>query len=165
MPEANENLTAEAKLIHLEWQAPEFQKYEKGPLWFIIVGLIGLGIFAIALLMKNFIFAIMIIFAVFAIFVYAVKNPGLVTFTLDGNGLTIGEKKYSYDGLKSFWIFFEPPEIKELALNSKKWSTPLIRIPLGEQDPVAIRQALLKFIPEEKIEESIIDSLARTFKF
>jgi len=168
MPDTNkqeEKTSEQSELIDIQWQAPEFKKYEKGPGWFIILGISALLIFTIVLLMKNFIFAILIILAVFVIFIYALKEPRLVNFKISGKGITIDDKVYSYEELKSFWIFYELPQIKELSIRSKKWLMPLIKIPIEEQDPTLIRSALIKFIPEQKQEESVIDVVARNLKF
>jgi len=152
-------------LINLEWRAFEFEKYEKGPIWFIIVGALALILFTVALLLKSFIFAVMIILAVFAVFIYALKEPRLINFKIDGKGILIDHKLYEYQDLKSFWIFYDPPETKELSIQSKKWLAPLIKIPLAEEDPTIIRNALIKFIPEEKQELSLIDVIAKNFRF
>ena len=168
MPDTNqeEKKTGEQpELIDIQWQAPEFEKYEKGPGWFIVMGIFALIIFTIVLLMKNFIFAILIILAVFTIFIYALKEPRLVTFKISGKGITIDTKIYSYDELKSFWIFYELPQIKELSLKSKKLLMPLIKIPLEEQNPTLIRGTLIKFIPEQKQEQSLIDIVAKNIRF
>ncbi len=137
------------ELINIEWQAPEFEKHEKGPKWFILVGIFALAIFTISLFMKNYIFAAMIIIAVFTIFIYALKEPRVINFKIDGKGIAIAQKLYSYSDLESFWIFYEPPQIKELSIKSKKWLMPFLKIHLADQNPLPIRQALIKFIPEE----------------
>lgn len=160
-----DNVSQQPELINIQWEAPEFEKYEKGAGWFIVLGIFALIIFTIVLLMKNFIFAILIILAVFTIFIYALKEPRLVTFKISGKGITIDTKIYSYDELKSFWIFYEPPQIKELSLKSKKLLMPLIKIPLEEQNPTLIRGALIKFIPEQKQEQSLIDIVAKNIRF
>jgi len=168
MPDTNqeEKKTGEQpELIDIQWQAPEFEKYEKGPGWFIVLGIFALIIFTIVLLMKNFIFAILIILAVFTIFIYALKEPRLVTFKISGKGITIDTKIYSYDELKSFWIFYQPPQIREISLRSKKTIMPYIKIPLGEQNPVEIRKILLKYLPERRHKESLIDNLSRSLRF
>ena len=42
---------------------------------------------------------------------------------------------------------------------------PYIKISLGEQNPVKVRQTLLKYLPERKHKESLIDNLARGLRF
>ena len=155
----------ESEIINIQWQAPEFEKYEKGPLWFIILGAIALIVFTVSLLAKNFIFSFLIVLIVFAVFIYALKEPRIIKFIINGEGLYINEKLIPYQDLDSFWIFYQPPKIKELSIKSKKWSSSLIKIPLAEQDLVAIRRALIKFIPEKKQEESLVDNLTKSLRF
>jgi len=168
MPDTNqqeEKINDQLELIDIQWQAPEFEKHEKGPAWFIILGISALIIFTIVILMKNFIFAILIVMMVFVVYIYALKEPRLLIFKISGKGITIDDKIYSFDELKSFWIFYEPPETKELSVRSKKWLMPLIKIPIDKQDPNLIRSALIKFIPEQKQEQSLIDIIARSLRF
>ena len=160
-----EKVNDKSQLVDIQWQAPEFEKHEKGPAWFIVLGISALIVFTIVLLMKNFIFAILIILAVFTVFVYALKEPRLITFKISGKGITIDDKIYSYEELKSFWIFYELPQIKELSIRSKKWLMPFIKIPIDEQNPTIIRSALVKFIPEQKQDQSLIDIVARNLRF
>ncbi|OGZ33920.1 MAG: hypothetical protein A2Y98_00375 [Candidatus Portnoybacteria bacterium RBG_19FT_COMBO_36_7] len=163
--EQKENTNIPSEIIDIQWQAPEFEKHEKGLAWFIILGIFALTIFTIVLLMKNFIFAILIVMMVFIVFIYALKEPRIITFKISAKGINIGDKNYSFSELKSFWIFYEPPEIKELSIKSKKWIMPLIKIPLDKQDPTFIRNALIKFMPEQMQEQSLIDILAKNLKF
>lgn len=168
MPDTNqqeEKINDQSELIDIQWQAPEFEKYEKGPAWFIVSGIFALIVFTVVIIMKNFIFAILIVIMVFVIYIYALKEPRLVTFKISGNGIAVNDKIYSFEELKSFWIFFEPPETKELSVRSKKWLMPLIKIPLDRQDPTLIRSALIKFIPEQTQEQSVIDVIARNLRF
>lgn len=163
--ELSEKNDAQTELIDIQWQAPEFEKHEKGLAWFIILGIFALIFFTIVIVMQNYIFAILIVMMVFIIFIYALKEPRIITFKISGKGIDIDNKNFQFNELKSFWIFYEPPEIKELSVKSKKWIMPLIRIPLEEQDPTLIRKALIKFIPEQMQEKSLIDILARNLRF
>jgi len=157
--------TKEKELVSFEWQAPEFEKHEKGIGWFITAGVLALIIFTIALLMENFIFAFLIILAVFAIFIYALKEPRMIKFKIGSRGITIEQTLYTYEDLRSFWLFYDPPQLQELAIKSKKWLFPLITIPLAGENPIEIRKTLLRFLPEKKEEESLIDALTKYLRF
>lgn len=41
---------------------------------------------------------------------------------------------------------------------------PFIRIPLGKTNPLEVRKILLKYLPEEEQQESVIDIIARITK-
>jgi hypothetical protein len=149
----------------LRWFAYEFDKHQKEPIWFIFSGLIALILFIIAIFSKNFIFALIIIIASFLIFIWAQKQPRKIKFALTPKGIKIKEDIYAYDHLKSFWIFYEPPDIKYLSVESKKLFMPRIMIPLGDENPNKVREFLLKYLPEEEQHESAIDTLGRRLKY
>ena len=157
--------TKKSKKDNLEWSAPEFTQYNKNKSWFIIVGLIAGGLLLWALLAKNILFALMIGLAYFAITFYALKQPRNIYLAINPRGVKIDKTLYSFDNLKSFWIFYDPPEIKEISLRSKKMIMPYIKIPLGKQNPVEVRRTLIKYLPERKHKESLIDNLTRELRF
>ena len=80
-------------------------------------------------------------------------------------GLKIDENIYAFDHLKSFWIFYDPPEIKFLSIESKKIFMPRIIIPIADENPNKIREFLLKYLPEIEQRESLIDILARRLRY
>ena len=150
---------------HIKWSAPEFEHYQKSKSWFMITGGIAGLLFLWALFTKNFIFALLIALAYFTIAVYSVKRPKKINLAITPKGIKIEKTLYEFENLKSFWLFYNPPETRELSLRSKKTVMPYIKIPLGEQNPVEVRQVLIKYLPERKHKESLIDNLARQIKF
>lgn len=154
-----------ASINKIEWTASEFRKYKKNKNWFILPTIIALAIFITAILLKNFLLAIAIILATFVVYTYTLKEPRKIKFSISGRGIQIDKNIYRFEDLRSFWVFYEPPEIKEISLRSKKMFMPYVRIPLGDQNPVEIRRLLLKFLPERKHTESITDEWARKLRF
>jgi len=149
----------------LEWTALEFAHYKKSKSWFITI-CIAAGIFFLwAIFTKNILFAMLVILGLFSIIAHAIKTPRNIHFAITFKGVKIDKTLYAFDNLKSFWIFYDPPEVKEISLRSKKTIMPYIKIPLGKQNPVKIRQLLIKYIPEKKHKESLIDNLTRQLRF
>jgi len=153
------------KKNQIEWTAPEFEYYEKSGSWYIVTGAITGILFLIAIFTKNLLFALMIALTYFILSMYASKRPREISLAITPQGVKVERTLYTYENLRSFWLFYDPPEIRELSLRSKKTVMPYIRIPLGEQDPVEIRQMLIKYLPEKKHQESITDNLARQIRF
>ena len=149
----------------IEWTAPEFTQYSKSQSWFNISALIAFGLVVWAALTKNILLIIIIVLGYFSVVAFGLKQPRKIHLAITSKGIMIDNLLYTYNNLKSFWIFYSPPEIKELSLRSKKMTMPFIKIPLGEQNPVEVRKILLKYLPEKKQEESIIDNLARSLRF
>ena len=151
--------------IKLEWTALEFKKYKKGKRWFALPVLIASAVIITAILLKNFLLVLATILAVFVVYIYAFKKPRKLKFIISGNGVQIDQIIYKFEDLKSFWIFYELPEIKEISFRSKKMFMPYIKVPLGDQNPAEVRKLLLKFLPEKRHQASIVDKWARRSGF
>lgn len=156
------------KKIHLQefvWKAPEFPKKQKDKSWFIFPAIITviLGIFA--LVTESILFLIAIILSFIVFYVYANKEPRIIKFKINEKGIEIDKRLHSFDDLRSFWIFYEPPKVKELSFRSRRTFIPYIRIPLDKQNPNDIRKFLLKFLPEKRHSESLVDIWMRRVGF
>ncbi len=149
----------------LEWAAPEFTRYKKSKSWFVFLALIALAVITAAILLKNLLFVIVTILATFVVYIYALKKPRKIKFSISGKGIQIDQHIYNFEDLKSFWIFYEPPEVKEISFRSKKIFMPYIKISLGDQNPAEVRKLLLRFLPERKHRESIVDEWTRRIRF
>jgi hypothetical protein len=145
------------QLQSFEWEAPEFEKKDKTNSWFILpaIATIVLGIIAFAT--DNILFLILILLGFFTFYIYAKKEPRIISFKINEKGIEIDGKLHQFESLRSFWIFYNPPTEKEISIRSRKTSSPYIKIPLAEQNPNEIRKYLLKFLPEKRHKESLID--------
>jgi len=151
------NKKIEPELKEFLWEAPEFEKTEKGKSWLIIPAIITIVLGVISLITENILFLIFILLAFFMFLIYSKKEPRIINFKINEKGIEIDGNLHDFDSLRSFWIFYDPPIEKEISLRSKKTFFPYIRIPLAEENPAEIRKYLLKFLPEKRHRESIID--------
>lgn len=149
----------------LKWIAPEFEHYQKNKMWFIVVGLIATALIIWALLSRNFLFALLIGLSFFSIIVYGLKKPRNIHLAITPKGVKVGKTLYEFSNLKSFWIFYDLPKLKEISIRSKKTFMPYIKLPLGEQNPINVRRMLIKYLPEKKQERSVIENLAKELRF
>ena len=158
----NKNLK---NLEKIEWQAPEYEFHEKSPDWFWTLGIITLALFLSAVLLHSLLFGFLILLAGFSLALFGARKPNIVSFKIDTRGIHIENRIYPYENLKCFWLDYKPPYKKELIVESKKTLMPHIAIMTGESDPVKIRNYLLQFLKEEKIEEPLTSSVARLLGF
>ena len=155
----------ESDKILISWTAQEFVKKEKGRAWFITLGIIALAFFVIGILMKNYIFSIIVALSSFLIFIQALRHPQKIKTEIFEDRVVINDLlKITFKEVRSFWIF-EETDFTGLCLETKKLTQPKIYLPLGQQTPDKIRQILTEFIPETKQEESLIDLIARKINF
>jgi hypothetical protein len=159
------NKQEKIELKEFEWEAPEFEKKEKSKSWFFIPAILTIILGIIALVTENILFLIFIILAFVIFYMYANKEPRILKFKINEKGIEVAERLYPLDTLRSFWLFYNPPEEKEISFRSKKTFFPYLRLPLAEQNPNEIREFLLKFLPEKKHTESIIDIFMRRIGF
>jgi len=162
----NRRMAAPAeKADEISWTAEEFAFYEKEVQWFLVGGIIALGFFVSLLLLKNVFGAATILLFVVIFYMYATKKPGTLHVRVDARGVSVNGKLDSHSSLASFWILYEPP-IKDLILIHKARFSPRIIIPLGNANPVRLREILLKnSIPEKEEEEALADIIARRVGF
>jgi len=147
-------------ILHV-WQAPEFEVYEKSRTWYLIIGLILLGIITYALVFNNPIMAIVFILIGVVGYLYSEKQPRILDFAITSKGILAGKYLYEFENMDSFWIFYDPPHTKTLSINMRVSAVPFVHIPLEDEDPTVIRDILIKFIPEEKQETGLLDAIER----
>ena len=150
----------------LEWNAQEYSFRKKEKSWFISLVIFTTAFLIVAILAKSIMFGILTIVAGFTVGLLAKQKPRVLHFALMPTGIKIHKTVYTYETLKSFWIFYEPDIfLKELSIESKKSLMPYIKIPLGNTDPNKIREILMRFLSEKKHDEPISDTIARVVKF
>ncbi|MEW6610163.1 MAG: hypothetical protein AB1352_00835 [Patescibacteria group bacterium] len=149
----------------LAWSFPEYPKHERSVVWFIFALLIGGGLFAFALLSANYLFASIIIFIALIIALQHFRRPLTIDFSITEDGIALAGKQVPWKDIKSFWMIYEPPEIKMLYFTFKGFR-PTLKIPLIDQNPLHIREALSPYVEEdlEKENESFSDAVGRMFK-
>ncbi|MEK7173744.1 MAG: hypothetical protein AAB710_01525 [Patescibacteria group bacterium] len=149
----------------ISWQAPEYRHVKKSSDWYWSVGILTAGLFAVSLIFNNILFGIFVLLGGFTIALYGARPPQTISFKLASSGIHIANRVYSYQSLKSFWIFYNPPDIKEISIESQKMIMPRIIIPLGDTNPAQVRAYLTQFLAERTQEESLIDSIVRYVGF
>lgn len=149
----------------LNWKAPEFQKKEKSKTWFTIMWIIFALLVALAVWQGSYTSTVLFILMAVVVYLYSLKEPKTLNYSITPEGIKIADELHKYDDIESFWVFYEPPEVKYVSLKKENTLGGRIHMPLGDQDPNEIREILDQFLPEEKQEESVADVLARNLRF
>jgi hypothetical protein len=140
------------------WQAHEYEYIEKHPKWYWIMGTLLLAIIVYAIITNSILMAITFILIGMLGYAYAEREPRLIHMEINPDGVVVDKIMYEYEDLKSFWIFYEVEAgFKILSLHSKKTFLPHIHIPVGEANPILIREVLLNYLPELRQEMTFID--------
>lgn len=147
----------------LEWKALEFTPRDRSREWFWGIGIVGGGISIFSLIIGNFLFSLLVILAIFLLFLYEIRGPREYEFGITPRGVRTQNRLFEFAHLDSFWIFEHENGEKELSILSQKTFVPNLKIPLGAMEAKTVRSVLKKYLPEKHHEESLIDILARRF--
>ena len=146
------------------WKAPEFQLYERTWVYYSIIAVLLLTVIGYSVFTKDwFMIVIFVILAGF-LFWYQQKKPVEKTYRITQLGIYEDNKFYQYNEIFSYWFLIEG-KYKALNVIFAKKYLPQMTILLPDIDPVKIRGALSKHIPEEGTRtETILDRLVRLFR-
>lgn len=157
--------TSLVDMTGFEWEAPEYNSYNKPTDWYWALGIFTIGLLAVAVIMKNVLFGVFVLLAGFTMGLFGAKPPRVRTFSVSHEGLSIDSETFPFSSLSSFWIFYNPPHQQEVSIETQRSMQRYIKIPLGELNPLEIRKYLLQYIPEKPHEESLIDILSHYLRF
>lgn len=149
----------------LEWHAPQYIQYHKGPVWFTIFTLLIAAIGLYAIFTKDYFFALaMITFGI----VYALthrKKPAIIKVKLSHYGIKIGDQIYPYSQIKAFWVIYNPPLVETLNIRLDKKIMPDVTIFASQQNPSEIREFLSGYVPEwQNRQETFSETLIRLLR-
>jgi hypothetical protein len=99
---------AQAEIV---WQAPEFPHRPKGVSWYWITIIVATLLIGIAVWQQNFLFLFFVLVAEILILVWGSREPELLTFALNEDGLAVGNYKFYH--LKDIQQFSMDDELHE----------------------------------------------------
>lgn len=145
------------------WDVEEYARHDRTRVWYVFMLAVGVGFVLYGVFTNNFLFSLIIILAAIILFFQSRTEPFSVTFQIAELGVMVGNRFYPYDELDSFFIVYNPPEVKTLFLETRSSLRPRLRIPLCEMNPVEVRHTLQAFLPEdlERTEEPMSDMISR----
>lgn len=151
----------------ITWEALDHIKEENSSDWFWIVGIIATGVAVLSIYFGNILFAILVLIATFAIFTQSHREPNMVNFEVNRQGVVVKNTLYPYVTLESYNVIDEDGWDRDrILLKSKKLFMPMIVIPLGEfVDVDEVREYLLEYLDEEALEESVFEKIMIIFGF
>lgn len=145
----------------LSWRGLEFEVYEKDKRWYAYVSLILIAIIGYAVYTNSLIMAMVFILIGIIFYIQLHKEPKIIDFAITTDGIIAGNEIFEFDQLKSFWIFYDPPQKKYVSFHTTGRLVPFIHIMIDEHDPVELRSILIKYIPEVKQEPGMADVLEK----
>lgn len=162
MPEVISANTLTGKVLH-EWTVSEYDQHDRNFGWYVFMVIVGILLVGYALFTQNFLFALIVVLFAIIVFLQSQQKPHDLPFRIAELGVVINNRFYNYNELDSFYVIYNPPEVKTLFLEPISNVRPRLRVPLMDMDPNEIRFALREFLLEdvEKEAEPLSDMIAR----
>jgi len=149
----------------LSWHSPQYLRFRRGIVWYLLAGLINLSLLAYAIWAGVWTMALVFALLPVVFLVEHRNKPEVVEAVISQFGIKFGVIQTPFSDIKSFWILHDPPHVDELhILTNQRWN-PEITIPLVGTDPTVVRQYLVTQIPEwEGRKQSFVDTIVRILK-
>lgn len=149
----------------LQWTAPEFIQHEKGAIWFIVLGVIGLLLLGVSIfLLKDWFFAFILIILLGGIASVAVRRPRMLHCMLDENGIHVGSTLYPFEKFHAFSLAKEDTAWCIILIPNARFS-PTLTVYFNEEQGEDIVDFLGDFLPMEDHEVDLVDRLSRKIRF
>ncbi len=156
-------MTQENEKVLYEWSAPEFSVRETTGWsgWALLVLIVAVGWTVWA---QRWVTLAVVLMVGLLIYLLRKTRPRLFQHQITEDGIYIGKRLHAYSGLKAFWIVLEGDTRVVNLLRNKKFGL-LLTLQLGDADVEKIREALIKFLPEDASRgEDTVDKVGRFFK-
>lgn len=145
----------------LVWEAKEFAEYSRDHKWYAVAGLIGGLVTVAALILQQWLAAVVFVLATFVVIRHADDTPRTLTYSISKLGVHVGERFVPFNELKAYWIIYKPP-VKTLHFQTTSRFKPLIKADLGDLDPLAVQEVLKDHLPEQSQQsEDFLDKFSR----
>ena len=93
----------------------------------------------------------------------ASSPPPLVEFELSDRGIRVGETMHRYEEIISFWVEDHDANPPILLVDTIKWLSPNLVIPLGDADPKLVRAYLAERTEEVPMKEPVWHKILEFF--
>lgn len=147
----------------IRWRAYEHEHVERGRDWYFALWTFAGAVALIAILLGNFFFGLLILAAASALAALASSAPPLVEFELSDRGIKIGDAMHRYEEIISFWVEDHDADPPILLVDTTKWLSPNLIIPLGDADPKLVRAYLSERAEEKPMKEPVWHKILEFF--
>ncbi len=152
--------------VLLGWSFEEYETPERSTKWYFIATLAAGLLLLYSLWTANYIFGVVIILIALVYFLMEVNDAPDVSCEITTAGIKIGRKFLKYREIDDFWIVYKPGNVHRVYFQPGVFTIGEFSAPLGNLDPLQIRELLLQYLPEseDKDDEPLTSQLGRMLK-
>lgn len=146
----------------IRWQAHEHTHMERGSDWYIALGIVAVSIALTSVILGNTLFGILIIVASLVWGMMANLPRRTIQFEISERGIRAGEQFWRYENIIAFWVEEHEKDPPLLLVDTTKFMSPNLAVPLQNVDPKRVRAYLLEHVDEVPMKESIAQKFLET---
>ncbi len=140
----------------LRWNAYEHEHIERGTDWYWALGIVAISIAITSILLRDFLFSLVILVAASAIALLSRTPPEMSHFELSERGLRVNGRLHRFGEIISFWVEEDHKKGRPLLLiDTVKFLSPNLIIPIEHVEPRLIRAFLSERCNEVPMQEPL----------
>jgi len=145
----------------LSWKTEEFVQIERSWVWYLVGGIIALGLLILSVIYRQWLLAIIVILLSLVLVQLSKTKPAEVEVKITEKGIIDKDKFHFFTEFKSFGILESQ---RRLELDAKKIFAKSLSIPIGDVDIKKIKDILSQRLIEVEKKEMWIDKLSKALK-
>lgn len=149
----------------LRWQAYEHEHFERSADWYWALGIAAVCLAIIAILFHDTLFGLLIVIAAATMALHTREAPPLSHFELSDRGIRVDDTLHRWDDVISFWVEEDNDAAPTLLVDTTKFLSPNLIIPLNDVDPAAVRELMLARSTEVPMREPLAHKIFETLGF
>lgn len=149
--------------VPIRWHAHEHEHVERGRDWFAALGIAAACFALISIILGNFLFGLLILVAAGTLAILAKSPPPLMEFEISDRGIRTGETMHRYEEILAFWVEDHDADPPILLVDTTKWMSPNLVIPLGGADAKQVRAFLAERTKETPMKEPVSHKILEFF--
>src|SRR3989344_1441261 len=138
----------------LRWSAYGHEHTPRGADWFWALGIFAVCAALTSILLNNVLFAVLILLAATTLAMIARTPQELSEIEISEKGIRAGDTLHRYNEIISFWVEDEHGN-PVLLVDTTKFMSPNLIIPLEDIDPKLVRAYLLEHSKEVHMKEPV----------
>lgn len=148
----------------VSWEASEYMERNKDARWGLIFGAVAIAFLGVAVWLQSWTFAAMIVAGTVAMGFYAFRKPRVLQYTIDQDGIIIGDHEYAFTDFKAFGVRDEEAFYSVMLIPVKRLM-PAVRMYFAEENGEDIVDILSEHLPMEELPPDHFDDFMRRLHF
>ena len=146
------------------WQATEGRQVSRGVIWYVMLGVISIGLMALAIfIFKSITFAVLLVVIDIAVIVLTGKPPRSINYGISPKGIYVADRLYDFSEFRAFGVIDEPGNPSIIVLPVKRFSTG-VTLYFNIEDGERIVDMLGARLPLQEVKLDLLEKVIRLIK-